>query len=67
MILEQHIEELRLELAASIDQDERRQIAAELAMAKAKLASLRLTGRKPSAHNWGLVDTACCLRPVGVR
>lgn len=33
-----HINELRAELAASIDQAERQQIAAELAAAEAKLA-----------------------------
>jgi len=33
-----HINELRAELAASIDQAERREIAAELATAEAKLA-----------------------------
>ena len=33
-----HIQELRAELAASIDQGERREIAAELATAEAKLA-----------------------------
>jgi len=33
-----HINELRAELAASIDQAERQQIAAELASAEAKLA-----------------------------
>jgi hypothetical protein len=33
-----HIQELRTELIAVVDQAERRQIAAELAMAEAKLA-----------------------------
>jgi hypothetical protein len=33
-----HIQELRAELAASIDQAERQQIAAELAAAEVKLA-----------------------------
>ena len=33
-----HIQELRAELAASIDQTERREIAAELASAEAKFA-----------------------------
>lgn len=33
-----HIQELRLELTASIDQAERREIAAEIATAEAKLA-----------------------------
>ncbi|NSZ10118.1 MULTISPECIES: hypothetical protein [Agrobacterium] len=33
-----HIQELRLELSAVLDQAERRQIAAELATAEAKLA-----------------------------
>ena len=38
MLLEQHIEELRLELGAAIDPAERRQIEAELELARAELA-----------------------------
>lgn len=38
MTIEQHIEELRAELSAVLDQAERRQIIAELATAEAKLA-----------------------------
>lgn len=38
MLLEQHIEELRLELNASVDVVERREIELELELARAELA-----------------------------
>ncbi|WP_457578178.1 hypothetical protein [Ensifer adhaerens] len=38
MTIEQHIDELRLELSAVLDAGERREIAAELEMAQAELA-----------------------------
>lgn len=38
MTTEQHIEELRAELRNAVHQDERREIAAELASAEARLA-----------------------------
>lgn len=38
MLLEQHIEELRLELNASVDAVERREIELELELARAELA-----------------------------
>ncbi len=38
MLLEQHIEELRLELNASVDALERREIELELELARAELA-----------------------------
>ena len=42
-----HIQELRAELAASIDQAERREIAAELATAEAKLAEEEVAFEAP--------------------
>lgn len=38
MLLEQHIEELRLEMNASVDAVERREIELELELARAELA-----------------------------
>ncbi|MGX9992270.1 hypothetical protein ACS4RR_024455 (plasmid) [Rhizobium sp. Z1P35] len=50
MLLEQHIEELCLELREAIDQVERREIANELELARAELAVI-------TAEQEGAIDT----------
>ncbi|MGZ2452702.1 MULTISPECIES: hypothetical protein [Rhizobium] len=50
MLLEQHIEELRLELREAIDPVERREIEIELELARAELAVI-------TAEQEGAIDT----------